>query len=103
MLQGPHLQRRHHHADGQVLRCRLHKHQGDAGALSAPSPCASPLVQSTALNVSPGARQATFLHLESAVAGEQSAPGQRLEKSEQRKALYGAVSSQCPVQHSLQL
>ena len=35
--------------------------------------------------------QAAFSGLERAVAGEQSAPGPRTEKSEQRKALYGAA------------
>jgi hypothetical protein len=62
-----------------------------------PTPSCSARAHTAARDQSLGAPQATFLRLERAVAGEQTAPGQRGEKGEQRKALYGAppLSQSC--------
>ncbi len=62
----------------------------DMQARQTPTPSCFAHAPLTAHDESLGAPQATFLRLERAVAGEQTAPGQRGEKGEQRKALYGA-------------
>lgn len=51
------------------------------------------LLPTTVKTVRPVHVQAAFSGLEKAVAGEQSAPGPRTEKTEQRKALYGAAQA----------